>query len=392
MNPAVYIKQQLMGFMVSDTRRSIAHFRGRLKRRSKPVVYYFHQVNDPYSHIADQKLDQLRDRYAVDFISRWVSMPEAVFQGDSSRFRNWALRDAKTVAPFYGADLPDDFANTPPQRLEETDAGNRLRKRLGHYLSGTFYFEGEWYWGLDRLFHLENRLISSGLSWDPDSICVPRPEAESATGVVASYITLEYFPSLRSPYSAISYDRTIDLANRSGVTLKLRPVMPMMMRGVPAPRAKQFYIMTDAKREADYYGIPFGNIVDPFGEPVKRAFALFPYMREIGRDVEYCSNFLRAAWAEGINITTDAGLKSVVTESGGNWKEAMKRNDDWQSLLDNNVTDMLNEGLWGVPSFRVSGVSEEAFSCWGQDRLWRVETEISRRAKSGRPESRNPAL
>ena len=95
-----------------------------------------------------------------------------------------------------------------------------------------------------------------------------------------------------------------------------------MMRGVPAPRAKQLYIMTDAKREADYYKIPFGNIVDPFVEPVKRAFALFPYMQEIGRDVEYCSNYLRAAWADGLDITTEDGLRAVVTKSQGDWEVA----------------------------------------------------------------------
>lgn len=382
MNPTVYIKQQLMKFIVSDTRRSIAHLLGRLRRRGNPIIYYFHQVDDPFSHLAEQKLEQMRDRYAVEFICHNVSMPEPIFQGDNSRFRDWALQDAKAIAPFYNTVLPTDFVDTENLPYEETLVGNHLRKKLGHYLSGTFYYEGEWYWGIDRLFHLEYRLINSGLSRNQDSICVPRPEAESATGVAADNITLEYFPSLRSPYTAISYDRTIDLVRRSGVTLRLRPVMPMMMRGIPAPRAKQLYILTDAKREADYYGIPFGNIVDPFGEPVKRAFALFPYMQEIGREIEYFSNYLKAAWAEGVDITSNAGLRAVVAASGGNWEEAKKRNDDWSSLLDNNVADMLENGLWGVPSFRVSGIFEESFSCWGQDRLWRVETEISRRANS----------
>ena len=371
-----------MGFIISETRRSITHLRGRLSRRGDPAVYYFHQVDDPYSHMAEQKLEELRERYTVKFLRHDVSMPDAVFQGDEDRFRNWALQDAKSIAPFYKTDLPVDFGNTKAQTDKETEVGNHLRKKLGHYLSGMFYFEGEWYWGLDRLFHLENRLVKIGLSSNPKSICVPRPQAESATGAEANDITLEYFPSLRSPYTAISYSRTIDLVRRSGVTLKLKPVMPMMMRGVPAPRAKQLYIMTDAKREADYYKTPFGNIVDPFGEPVKRAFALFPYMQEIGRDVEYCSNYLRAAWADGLDITTEDGLRAVVTKSQGDWEVAKKRSDDWSALLERNVSDMLGNGLWGVPSFKVSGVFAESFSCWGQDRLWRVETEISRRAKS----------
>jgi 2-hydroxychromene-2-carboxylate isomerase len=38
---------------------------------------------------------------------------------------------------------------------------------------------------------------------------------------------------------------------------------------------------------------------------------------------------------------------------------------------------MLALGLWGVPSFRLVGrPGEPDFCTWGQDRLWRVESEI----------------
>jgi hypothetical protein len=69
-------------------------------------------------------------------------------------------------------------------------------------------------------------------------------------------------------------ERSRKLIARSGVTAKLRPVMPMMMRGVSAPVAKQRYIVMDAARQARARGVPFGRIVDPFGEPVRRAFAM----------------------------------------------------------------------------------------------------------------------
>ena len=118
-------------------------------------------------------------------------------------------------------------------------------------------------------------------------------------GAEASEVTLEYFPSLRSPYTAISYARTMDLVDRSGVTLKLRPVMPMMMRGVPAPRAKQMYIITDSKREADAAGVAFGRVVDPFGDPVRRAFSLYPTLEQMGKGREYLGSYLSAAFAEG---------------------------------------------------------------------------------------------
>ena len=421
MKPAILIKRLMMSYLISDFRRNLSHWRGR--RPHTGVVHYFHQVDDPYSHLAVQKLDALRQRYQIPFQVHLVSAPPAVFQGDSDRFSDWAVRDARSIADFYGTFLPREMSAIDPDQVlaaeqylhpllsspdfasEAMLTGNRLwrgeslpagsgqglaaegdslRADLGHYLSATFYYEGEWYWGLDRLHHLERRLCGNGLSSDPRSIVVPQPSPEVADNLEASHVTLEYFPSLRSPYSAISVNRTLDLAKRTGVTLQLKPVMPMMMRGVPAPRAKQFYIMTDCKREADYYGEAFGPIVDPFGEPVREAFALLPFMMHEGKAEAFCAEYLHAAWTEDLDITTEKGLRQVVESVGVDWPSAKANSDKVasQRILDSNVSEMLDAGLWGVPSYRVSGGSmSEPFCCWGQDRLWRVETEIAWRAQ-----------
>jgi 2-hydroxychromene-2-carboxylate isomerase len=213
--------------------------------------------------------------------------------------------------------------------------------------------------------------------------CTPEPKFESATGANADNVTVEFFPSLRSPYTAISYARVIDLVKRSGAKLKLRPVMPMMMRGVPAPRAKGAYIMSDAKREADSAGVRFGRIVDPFGDPIKLAFSLYPWACEHGKAVEYLGAYLSAAFAQGVNITSEKGMQHVVENAGLDWQEGRKLlgSDGWQAELEANVSAMLADGLWGVPSFKVYAAdSADAYTTWGQDRLWRVEAEIVRRA------------
>ena len=124
------------------------------------------------------------------------------------------------------------------------------------------------------MLHLESRLVEAGLGSANAPPCVPRPHESSGEPFEEKDLTLEFFPSLRSPYSAICFDRVVALANETGVKLKTLPVMPMMMRGVKASRSKQFYILTDAKREAVYYGQAFGPIVDPIGEPVIEAFKL----------------------------------------------------------------------------------------------------------------------
>ena len=117
-------------------------------------------------------------------------------------------------------------------------------------------YEGEWFWGVDRLYVLEARLVEEGLSRDAAApLCVPRPELPMTTDRDTSQIVVEVYPSLRSPYTAISFDRTVEMVEALGAKLVLKPVMPMMMRGVPAPRAKQLWIISDAGREARASGI-----------------------------------------------------------------------------------------------------------------------------------------
>jgi 2-hydroxychromene-2-carboxylate isomerase len=248
-----------------------------------------------------------------------------------------------------------------------------------------FHFEGEWYWGLDRLYLLEARLRREGHARAGEAgVLVPRPRTAMPDGLDASNVRLEYFPSLRSPYTAVGHAAVQALVDASRVTLDVRPVMPMMMRGVPAPQAKQQYIVGDAAREARAAGVPFGRMVDPFGEPVRRALSLWAWVRAEDREMPFLDSYLRGAWAEGVDLTTAEGLDFVLARAGLDPVAAQTHFDDPASttLLDENLDAMLEAGLWGVPSFRVTGGSagSGSFACWGQDRIWRVGAEIVRRA------------
>jgi 2-hydroxychromene-2-carboxylate isomerase len=136
-------------------------------------------------------------------------------------------------------------------------SGNELRKKLQHYSGATFYHAGEWYCGIDRLFHLEERLRSLGadkasqktdLTQRPDFEVNPRKDNGS--------LTLEIYASLRSPYTAIVFDRAVQLAKNTGVRCVVRPVLPMVMRGVPATKEKGLYILFDTAREARANHVP----------------------------------------------------------------------------------------------------------------------------------------
>ena len=122
---------------------------------------------------------------------------------------------------------------------------------------------------------------------------------------------------------------------------------------------------------------------DPVGRPVERAFELYPWARERGRGAEFLHAFARAAFAEGVDTGSDAGLRAVVERAGLSWDEALAEQTvdrGWREDLESNRQALLALGLWGVPSFRLVGrPGEPDFCTWGQDRIWRVEAEIHER-------------
>jgi 2-hydroxychromene-2-carboxylate isomerase len=235
---------------------------------------------------------------------------------------------------------------------------------------------------VDRLYHLEQRFADLGIDRERAAPpLVPRPRIEPAARKDDGRLTLEIYASLRSPYTAISFDRAVALAHDSGVNLVVRPVLPMVMRGVPATRQKGMYIFWDTAREARAAGVPFGNFYDPIGDPARHGYSLYPWAVEQGKGIAFISAFLRCAFAEGVNINKEKGLRKVVEQAGLDWSRAkpLVGKPGWESLLEDNRMAMYDSGLWGVPSFRLlDDTGKELLALWGQDRLWLFAREIQR--------------
>jgi 2-hydroxychromene-2-carboxylate isomerase len=186
-----------------------------------------------------------------------------------------ARRDCRAVAPHYGLEFPASGSPPAPASIRTVERvlaaalregaealasraialgralwsgddasvralgdGSALRAKRGHYSGGMFHYAGEWYWGVDRLHHLETRLAGLGAREGEAAPGFPRPVTPMDPVPRASEMTLEVFPSLRSPYTAIGFERALELARRTGVQLVVRPVLPMVMRGVPVPFVK----------------------------------------------------------------------------------------------------------------------------------------------------------
>ena len=337
----------------------------------KAVVHYFHQPDDPYSQLAAQLLPALSDTYKVAIASHIVSPPEQAAAPEYERLIKLGERDAALLARAYGLKYP-----APEAQPKDADNGDVLRKKLGHYLSGMFFFEGEWYWGIDRLHFLEERLRNAHLVKNKTAPLIAPVKEVTLSGARGSAkgATLDYFLSFRSPYTYLAAERVRKLAEFYGATLRLRFVLPMVMRGLPVPGAKRLYITLDTKREAERLGMPFGTVVDPVGKPTERGLAVLHHAIQAGKGSAFAESFLKGVFADGIDAGSDAGLNRIAERAGLDRAFVAKalKDESWRKVAEANREELFALGLWGVPSFRVN--NNEAH--WGQDRLWVIEQEL----------------
>ena len=424
------VSKRLSGFANAGRRakKRVAVEKKRKAQGLPHVVEYFHQVDDPYSHLMAQVVAQFAERYDIEVVPHLIRATGGRSQPEEEKLAVWARRDCGLIAPHYGLSFPDNAGVVPEPQLQQAanraltklgakdflnqvkgistslwsdgsidtgqvtveeaeaalEAGSARLAELDHYSGAMLYYAGEWYWGVDRLFHLEERLRELGVCKEPGHPYIaPRPELD-VRGVDASGLQLHFFPSLNSPYTAIIYDNTIELSRACKINLHHKPVLPMVMRGVPAPPSKVAYIFFDVKRESEFLGVPFGNTIITIGDPVRQSYSLMPWAKSLGKDTELLSTLLRYAFAEGIALHRKKNIKRAVEEVGLDWSEALKHlgGEDWKPFIEKHQDEMVEGmGLRGVPSYRLCGPEGEPdLEVWGQDRLWLVAAEIRRRA------------
>ena len=404
------------------------------RRASAPhVVAYFHQIDDPYCALTAQVLAKFAERYDIELKPHLVRAAGGADQPYLDKLAVWSRRDVGHIAPHYGLAFPSEAPAVPEHSLQmraarilagmpeqsfidnidtvtgavwsgdesalapytdqeasDSDAvasletGAARLKKMGHYSGGCFYYGGEWYWGVDRLFYLEERLRDLSVCKEPDAAYLaPRPDID-VSGVDARNLTLDFYPSLNSPYTSIIFDRTIALKDACGIEFNHKPVLPMIMRGVPASQAKARYIMFDTKREGDFLGVPFGPVWTPIGTPVRKLYSLLPWAKAQGKDVGLLSAALSCSFSGNVPLHQSRGLRKAVEMAGLDWAEAQTHigEEAWKAMVESYQDDMVEGlGLWGVPSFKLSGPDGEPdLAVWGQDRLWLIAAEIRRRA------------
>lgn len=426
------LRARLIRLLTSDTaqatRRTFAEQRRRLGRKPH-VVTAFLELDDPYSYLLSVYLPELAAAYdvTIDYRLAQANYDEA-FRPRADLYAAHAERDCARLAAELGVPFLDRGRAPPVEHRralvemlaqQGDDFERELRDALaaywrgdseaiarrcagvelegkgdamlarngalllerGHYNCGTLHYAGEWYWGVDRLHYMMSRLDELGLRRD----AAQTPQLASIRQVMQLQLpvakpgaardlpALEFFYSFRSPYSYLAIEPVFALCDAFGVRLEIRPVLPMVMRGMQVPRQKMLYILNDTAREARRLGVPFGNFIDPVGPGIKRCMAVFYYALGERRERDFLRHAGEAIWARGIDVATDKGMRKVTGRCGLFWPDvvdAMQR-DDWRSTVEANREEMQAAGSWGVPTLRLGD-----YVVWGQDRVWMLARHI----------------
>ncbi|HEX8112551.1 MAG TPA: DsbA family protein [Kofleriaceae bacterium] len=336
----------------------------------------------------------IRDRPAADQLRAAIELAGAMWRGDKKRLGELLLahgtESSSSVAPILNTNYAE------------------LRK-AGHYQGAMLAYDGTWYWGIDRLPYLEAALAeATGVAAAPvdptggsaprpagravgvptprlPPVVAPRPEAERGPLKLSDPpLVCELWFSFRSPYSYLALERIEAVLAPYRVPLVLKPVAPMVARGMPLPNVKRMYIVRDAKREADRHGIPFGELCDPLGPGIDHCIAIAHRAAQHGQAMAFARSAMRGIWAEALDMTEYVDLRRVVERAGMAWDDARtaltpEAAGEAVKAAQANATELAVYSLWGVPSMRCG-----EFVAWGQDRLDLLADRLRRHALATR--------
>ena len=396
-----------------------------LGQKAQAEVYL--SLNDPHSFMLVQMLSRLAVNYHLTFkvLFIWGTLPGITIC--PKLYRQWAIKDANVIAERYqlikiteepslimlttgqqtwqlqlnsienakdifiktwGNLYTEHFQTSTPTISHQVKNQTRLQAK-GHYAPANIFFAGDWFVGVDRLYHFEKLLLKFSLT---DSLTVElaptlqveKPSVlpdvsaldnaiETTPTCIAKREPLVVYLSLRSPYSYLGFVQAISLAERHQLELVIKPVLPLLMRGASIPVIKQKYIYLDALREAKRLNIEFNGFSDPLGNGVMNAYRCFAWAQQQGKGTEYMLACFRAIYVEGIELANPVNVENIMKNLALNIDDAnvYQQEHDWQQWADINQIELSKLSLWGVPCFTY-GVC----SYWGQDRIPLLEKEI----------------
>lgn len=394
-------------------RHGLSELCRKISRKGHRASFYF-DLEDPYSYLLLYVVEELEQAFQISFDVHVVAPRDPAYIPDPEALERYSLVDAGYLAQAWGLDFPTliptqkrlksdalrillqprtttaewlqtaketmdaywhgDFSALHKllqqnKTLDAFDVSAKLKEntealyKSGFYMAAAIYYRGEWYWGLDRLYLLKDRLKRLSAqehdTWlypDWGRVRVPSKPKDS----------VDLYFSFRSPYSYIAIARLFK--NQSDYPIErinLKPVLPMVTRGLSVPNAKKMYILKDAARVAHFEGIEFGRVWDPLGKGVSQALAIF-HNTPSDKRLAVTYRLMNDIWSKGVDVSSNAYLNSVTAEFKLPVDKIIHSNSNKTYAHDAEMNRKVLHrlGLWGVPSF-----SKGTLAVWGQDRM-----------------------
>ena len=420
-------------------RRALTRARQRITNAPSRLDFYF-DIVDPMSYLTAQAVARLVEAYPVELAVHVITPPASDVDPAPTLRAKHAVRDAQLVAQYWNVEFPAHkeadsgmVRDVGTALIRERPGAEQLRaalalgaalwsgdkkqlgklllelgtessnnvapilnaryselRKAGHYQGAMLHYNGTWYWGIDRLPYLEAALAGE-LGEPAPPVVAPRPESERGPLKLSDKpLTCELWFSFRSPYSYLALERIEAILAPHRVPLVLKPIAPMVARGMPVPSVKRLYIVRDVKREADRHGIPFGELCDPLGTGIDHCLAIAHWAAQRGELMAFARSAMRGIWAEARDVAEYVDLRHIVERAGLPWDEARAALGEPEAAkaAHASANELAVYNLWGVPSLRCGD-----FIAWGQDRLDLLADRLRRHALAttdGSPEPRAP--
>lgn len=200
-------------------------------------------------------------------------------------------------------------------------------------------------------------------------------------------MNLDFWFDYSSPYAYIASVRVADLSARTGANLRWRPMLlgavfkavgqadvPLLSFG----EAKRRWYARDLVEQAEAFGAPF--LFNPHF-PLRTVLAARLTLAHPD-PATFVHRVFRAAWAEGQDVTQlgvmrACGADAVVREGEVTDATILAAADAQRDALFANTTEAVESGVFGAPTFIVSGEGRGPWLFWGQDRMDMVEAALT---------------
>lgn len=191
---------------------------------------------------------------------------------------------------------------------------------------------------------------------------------------------IDYYFTVLSPFAYLCADRMEKVAQKHGASVAYKPVDIMTlfseMGGTPPAQrhdSRKEYRIQDLRHVSKLNGMAINLAPAHWPVDQKPASALIVAAQKAGADAGALTRaIMTAVWAEDRDISDQATLDAILSETGIERSALAAHMDAAQAAFETMTAEGMTNGVFGAPFYIVDG---ERF--WGQDRIDHLDAHLA---------------